>query len=405
MLSIIEVCSTSGEDAIEGRTTMSLPARSAKYAACGLLVLALSAAAAGAPAAGTPAAGGPVQGETTPATERTSVAVVLEAGRLPEIEAMQGWFVVEGEAQRVLAVEEGPAEVAMVRDPAAQDYFDILARAFLERELLLREWRRAEEENRKLALLHPSARPQQAWDPRVLQQDENSFVEAGRPMFRTTAGAATDAELRSFRAALQGAFTLGEGARLHFIEAQAAPVSRTARAMSVFNLSPSFPSGTDGFLSFVERVPTLQFELRFADAVFIAAQDLYARAVRRAVVVVIEGQSEDRSLHSGDSVREFARRLQVPVFVWSFGPGAFVADWGGRLIGQQAGHLDTPLALVNFEDVWEDLREELDAQRIVWIEGRHRPSRVRLGEAATGIRLAGRGPVGSIAAAGRETLR
>ncbi|MEM7354336.1 MAG: hypothetical protein AAF657_26255, partial [Acidobacteriota bacterium] len=342
------------------------------------------------------------EGSPAKEPEQTAVAIVLDNDtELPEIAAMQSWFVVDGEPQRVLAAGKGPAEVALVRDPAAQSYLDILAKAFLDREALRLEWRRAEEERRQPVPLAPSRRPHQEWQPEVLQQGEAAFLEAGRPLFRAAEPPGDD-QLAAFRQALQGAFALGEGTQLRFIEAQAAPVSRTAQAMSVFNQSPAFPAGTQGFLSFVDRVPTMQFELRFADAVFIAGQDLYAQAVRRAIVLLIEGKSHDQSLYSVASVRDFAAHLQIPLFVWSFGPGAIVADWNGRWIGQRVGHLDTALALVNFEDAWEDLRQSLETQRIVWLAGRHRPSTIRLGDDARGVRLAGRPATPSSVPAGAQ---
>ena len=75
-------------------------------------------------------------GADTGSDERTAVIVTLERRELPGIEAMQGWFLAGGEPLQVLRVEKGPAEVLVVRDPAAQAYLRQLSGAVLDREIL-----------------------------------------------------------------------------------------------------------------------------------------------------------------------------------------------------------------------------------------------------------------------------
>ncbi len=139
---------------------------------------------------------------------KTPVVVTVLHGELPEPEAMQGWFAAGEEPLRVVRVERGPAEVVVVRDPAAQAHLDLLAKGLLDSEL-----------------------------ERLAQPRESDLADAQR--------------------SLHDAFRLEDGARVRFLSPLAAPVSHTVEPMNVFNLTHSFPAREKGFLSFVEaRAPS-----------------------------------------------------------------------------------------------------------------------------------------------------
>ncbi|MEO1366706.1 MAG: hypothetical protein AAFX50_05985, partial [Acidobacteriota bacterium] len=61
----------------------------------------------------------------------TPVAVEVDVGP-PPAEAMAGWFTADGEPLRVLAIDRGPAELVVVRDPAVQDWLVIVSTIFLQ---------------------------------------------------------------------------------------------------------------------------------------------------------------------------------------------------------------------------------------------------------------------------------
>ncbi len=318
-------------------------------------------------------------GESHP---RTAVAVLLEDGELPEVEAMQSWFAAGEKPLEVLAVERGGAEVVIVRDSAAQLHLDLLAKGFLDQAL-----------EKTLAPINPKARRVKDWDPLLLAGGAGALVEQGEDYFRTVDGQPLKEDLEAIRNQLRRAFQLGEGVRLRFVSPRAAPVSRTVEPMNIFNLSTSISAQHRGFLSFVDTAPGLAFAHRFSDVVAIAGRALHAAGRRRGVVVMIEGSSPDESLFSTAAVAELLADLQVPVFVWSFGRGAFAAHWSGeRLITGQSGIVDTKLDLVRFEVACDELRATLERQRVVWLEGRHPPALIRLTENATGVRLAGEVP-------------
>ena len=313
---------------------------------------------------------------------RTAVAITLEGRQLPEIEAMQGWFAAGDQPLKVVAVKRGPAEVVVVRDAAAQAHLDLLAKGFLNRAL-----------EQTLAPIDPKSRRVKAWDPLLLAGGGDALVENGKEYFRTVKGRPLKGDhLVAMRRELRRAFSLGDDVRMRFVSPLAAPVSRTVEPMNVFNLTPRFPARDQGFLTFVEAVPVLAFAHRFADAVALAGRQLHASGRRRAVLVLIEGSSPDDSLYSAAEVAELLADLQVPVFVWSFGRGAFAARWSGERLITECGIIDATLDLVRFEVACDELKATLEAQRVVWLEGHHPPSLIRLTEAAEGIRLAGKVP-------------
>jgi hypothetical protein len=332
----------------------------------------------------------PASAAVPAAAARTAVVVTLEGRELPAPEAMQGWFIAGGEPRRVLAVEKGPAEVMVVRDPAAQQYLDLLAGGFLDREIV----------NAKGYKPKPlDALADKHWDPQILKLDEEAFIEVG--MTFCSPRLVLESELRVARARLRHACNLGEGARVRFISPMAAPVSRITGQMNIFLQSPTLPAGKRGFLTWVDQVPQLDFNLRVSDAVWLAAHELQATDRRRAVVTWIDGRSKDQSLHPATSLPGVLERLQVPNFVWSFGPGPLFDAWGGNLVVDHYGDLDVPAALARFETACGELKAALGAQRVVWIDGEHAAWQIRLGPEASGVRLAGSRPAPP-ADAGRE---
>ena len=321
------------------------------------------------------------------AGDRTAVAITLERRKLPKIEAMQSWFLAGGEPLRVLAVEKGPAEVVVIRDPAVQPHLELVAKQVMTRERVAREQRRAAAEGRSAARV--AGVDDERWDPVVRLQGEESFIAAGRELFRTRRGPPDDRELAEIFDALRRVCRLGEGTRVQFLSPQAAPVSRTVEEMSVFNLTPPFPAERKGLLTFVEAVPALRFENRFADAAWLIGQELYVSRRRRAILMLVEAASSDASLLHPVRVRPDLEELQVPAFVWSFGPGVMSGVWEARLISETSDSLHGQRDPARFERACAELERELEAQRIVWLSGSHRAAEITLGPAAEGVRLAG----------------
>ena len=122
--------------------------------------------------------------------------------------------------------------------------------------------------------------------------------------------------------------------------------------------------------------------MRVADAVAAAGLAAMKENRRRAVLLVLAGGGEDASLYDAATIRRFLAALRVPLFVWSLTgspPKSTAAEWGAEEISQ-TWHVAGAAGRV---------RRELDAQRIVMVDGRHLPQSISLTPAAKGIELAG----------------
>jgi hypothetical protein len=122
--------------------------------------------------------------------------------------------------------------------------------------------------------------------------------------------------------------------------------------------------------------------LRIADAVATAGLAAMTENRRRAVLLVLSGNEQDASRYDPATVRRFLAALRVPLFVWSLGepkPGSTAAAWGAQDVAL-TWHLATAVSQV---------RKEVDAQRIVMVDGRLLPQSIALSPAAAGLELAG----------------
>lgn len=117
----------------------------------------------------------------------------------------------------------------------------------------------------------------------------------------------------------------------------------------------------------------------YADAVAVAGLNAYSSFGRRAVVLVLPGSSPDASHYSPGIVRRYLESIRVPLFVWSLEPvPPSRSPWGlVEAVGTAGG----------LRAAGDRLRESLERQRIVWVEGRYLPQQVSLSEAAPGLAL------------------
>jgi hypothetical protein len=146
------------------------------------------------------------------------------------------------------------------------------------------------------------------------------------------------------------------------------PVARPARGGGnalLFYPSRSFEtSRREGIGMLLGRVvfPRPAEELRYAEAVAVAVLKAAQSQRPRAVVLVIGRDLNDKSRLTPDQVRHYADRLGVPLYIWSAArriPEAAKA-WGPIIDIRSSQKLRRAV---------ETLRKDLDAQRILWIEG------------------------------------
>jgi hypothetical protein len=161
----------------------------------------------------------------------------------------------------------------------------------------------------------------------------------------------------------------------------------------LFDISPPFGS-EEGFPFLLDRLGPfgappwqppgkLGAERRIADAVAVAAQEAVRENRRRAILLVLSGNEKDEGLYDAARVRPFLAALRVPLFVWCLdepAPGSALAAWGECVNVTSARNLIRGM---------DEIREELDAQRIVMVDGRYLPQSIALSPAASGVELVG----------------
>lgn len=226
--------------------------------------------------------------------------------------------------------------------------------------------------------------------------------------------------IRSWNAPLESASQapdvhagMGRGDQLLFVRPIARLVSSGTRPYALFDISQPITS-KDGGIPFLLTHRGTFLDLpgepqRVADAVANAARYAVGTGRARAVLLVLGPDSEDHSHWSPDTVRRYLAAVGVPLRVWyldtrvdvmsSFerkeaeeekaaakrlaaeGTGAepltheqqiarVEASWGGPVVS-----LATAGEMI---DAAERLGRELDAQRVVWIEGSWLPQEVEL---------------------------
>lgn len=261
-------------------------------------------------------------------TELTAVPVSVSAGAtLPEPGGLDGWFAASGHPVSVAAVEDGPGKVVLVRVPSGTEVQDKL-------------------------------------------------IPRGQ---RT--GMAT---------ILRRRMLLGKEDRVRFLSLSSSPFRNSRVPAELFNMASELTFDDGGmywFLTNTRLIESKTPERRIADAVAVAGLQATAENHRRAVVLVLgSDQVQDVSNYDPATVRAYLESIHVPLFVWSlYGPRSTAAKpWG------TAGDIEDVSNLAKLESAVAKLKTALDAQKIVWIEGRHLPQAVTLSPAARGVELPGK---------------
>lgn len=256
-------------------------------------------------------------------TELTAVTVRQTGGPLPPADQLAGWFAAGGAPLKVVAIDETPAELYVVRDPAAQLALYRVAKAARGRQ--------------------PALRP----DDRV---------------------------------------------RFLWPTVQSFPGKR---ASELFDHSQEW-SAADGSLAFllgtVSHTGDGAGETRLADAVAVEGLQALSADRRRAVLLVLGGNTRDSSRYTAAAVCRYLAAIHVPLFVWSAADPQRPAAAGAEVARKAAavwGEVEDVSSAERLRGATERLLGELAAQRVVWLEGLHLPQSVLLTPAAHGIELVG----------------
>jgi len=150
----------------------------------------------------------------------------------------------------------------------------------------------------------------------------------------------------------------------------------------LFDRSRDF-AGSDGgiawLLTRVEHPDQHPAEVRLADAAAVAGLQATASGSRRAVVLVLGDETADRSRHSPASVRKYLETIRVPFTVWSLKSPA------AQPLAKSWGAVEDVSSVARLERAVERLKADLASQRIVWVRGRHLPQEITLSEKASGL--------------------
>jgi hypothetical protein len=236
---------------------------------------------------------------------------------LPAARQLDDWLTVDGKGAPVLAVDDGPDDLIVVRDLSAQPLLDGLAS--LDRSV--------------------------------------SFA------FRS--GSVRQSPSLRYVAPLKG------DQRLRFLAPYARQVADTHHTTSLFEPSEAFTAHDGGLYWLLTRVRTTTSPpegQRLADAVAAAGMMAAGGSRPRAVLLILGPDAVDRSGLDPETVRGYLESLRVPMVVWSLG-GAGTPSWGPT---------EAIESLTSLERATKAVRRLLDRQRILWIEGIHLPQRIEL---------------------------
>ena len=260
-------------------------------------------------------------------SELTAVPVLFAGGDLPAPERLQGWFTARGQEARVVAVEKGAADVVLVRHPMTDEAVERLGAGML--------------------------------------SQRSRAPSAGYPV-----------ELHRHEMRLE------KNDRVRIVWPYARRFQATNAIAELFDMTRDYIRKDGGFHWLLTRVYNpvgKDVPLRFVDAVAVAGLQAYSGCSRRAVVLVLSKSAADASRYGAESVRQYLDKIHVPLYVWSLEeelPDA--SRWGAIQDISTVGKLRKAVSR---------LKEDLDAQQVVWLAGRHLPQEIAVTEKAQGVAL------------------
>lgn len=256
--------------------------------------------------------------------ELTAVPVRLRKGkRLPPPERLQGWFLAGGRPLPVAALEQGPAQLLVVTDLTAIP---------------------------RLQKLESSGR------------SRSVYTEAQR-----------NPEYRRFH------MTLGEGDEIRFLSPLSREFSSPGMKAELFDSSREYTPKDGGLLWLLTHfLPDAEASAkqRLADAAAVAGLQALYGSRRRAVLLVLGEEPVDASQSAPALARRYLESIRVPLHVWSLGSSEAASAWGS---------VQDVSSLNKMRKAFSALEEELEAQHIVLVEGRHLPQSITLSPAAAEV--------------------
>jgi len=160
------------------------------------------------------------------------------------------------------------------------------------------------------------------------------------------------------------------------------PRARAVRAGALFPSAGGLGRADGGLTFLLSHVANASPEGLFpmyADAVAVAGLNAFESFGRRAVLLVLGRSAADASTYKPAVVRRYLELLRVPLFVWTLEDSLPErSPWGEvSAVGVRS----------SLRAAYSRLRDSLDSQRILWVEGRHLPQEIALEPGTVGIEL------------------
>ena len=173
---------------------------------------------------------------------------------------------------------------------------------------------------------------------------------------------------------------LPKDVKLRFLAPRATQSQGVSTQFELFPMSPAYGSETGDVYELLSNLmgPPKKEALQVGSAVAVAGLSAYESRKRRAVVLIPSSLEASTAGLDVGRAKRYLQRLGVPFYVWD-PEGDTTSDWGQSL---KAGSLKALAAAV------EEVRENLDRQWIVWLDGQYAPQTIELSEQARGFTAA-----------------
>jgi hypothetical protein len=259
-------------------------------------------------------------------TDLTGLVMEMAGDRQLSIQDLEGWFQKDGQPMEVVGIERSPARIVIVVDETAKDSL------------------------RELATVIGGAR-------------------SGRTGLR-------------------------KGEEVLFLFPQARKIPTSDDGSKLFTLSQPFNASHGDLAWLLTRVsvPEESKNRRVTDALAVAGIEAATGGRPRALILVLGHEATDRSAYQVAEVRQFLKDLRVPLSIWWTGrPSAVTVSEGRRPVRVDTvwGKATDISSFTRIEQAVAELRDSLDRQSTVWIQGSHLPHRIDLTPEATNVAFAG----------------
>lgn len=174
---------------------------------------------------------------------------------------------------------------------------------------------------------------------------------------------------------------LPDGVKLRFLAPRPEQTQGVSRQFELFPVSPAYGSDTGDVYELLANLmgPPKKEKLQLGSAVAVAGLSAYESRQRRAVVLIPSSVEESTVGLDAGMAKRYLERLRVPFYVW---------DPKGRLENEPGwGAVRKANSLKALAEAFAEIRENLDRQWIVWLDGQHAPQSIQLSPEAKGYTL------------------